>query len=145
MTKKNNKKIKVYSAFDKPEDTGYDFYDPLSPVQQYFKDECDINNIVAYWSRTGDYNAFNPNRPSRYVDCSIVQDFESALNTLIKAEDILKTMSPADRLRFQDDPVAFIEHFSDPTNSEELEKIVNSKEKLETTPPTENSQVGDSQ
>ena len=133
-------KVKVYSAFDRPTSQGYDFFDPLSPVQQYFRDESDINNIVAYWSRTGDYNAFNQNRPSRYVDCSIVQDFESALNTLIKAEDILKTMSPADRLRFQDDPVAFIEHFSDPAHSSELEKLVNSKENIETSLPSETSQ-----
>lgn len=138
MVKKDNKvnKIKVYSAFDKPEHPGYDFYDPRSPVQQYFRDESDVNNIVAYWTRTGDYTAYSHQRPARYVDCSVLQDFEHALNTIVKAEDILSNMDPVERLKFQDDPIAFIEHFADPVNKESFEKVLSSQE----SPAAEGSQ-----
>lgn len=116
------KKVKVYSSFDKPDHEGYDFYDEMCPVQQHFRDQSDINFIVDYWTRTGNYSSVNAN-PARYVDCTIVQDYQSALDTLCKADEILQTMTPQQRMKFHDDPVAFIEYFSDPVHYEELKAL----------------------
>ncbi|ALS03800.1 VP3 [Gokushovirus WZ-2015a] len=116
------KKVKVYSAFDRPDHEGYDFFDEMSPVQQHFRDQSDINFIVNYWSRTGNFSSVNP-IPARYVDCTAVQDYQNALDTLCKADEILEAMTPQQRLRFHNDPIAFIEYFSDPANIDELKAL----------------------
>lgn len=122
------KKVKVYSAFDRPDHEGYDFFDEMSPVQQHFRDQSDINFIVDYWTRTGTFSSINPN-PARYFDCTVVQDYQSALDTLCKADEILESMTPQQRAKFHNDPVAFIEYFSDPSNFDEL-KALESKASL---------------
>lgn len=119
------KKVKVYSAFDKPDHEGYDFFDEMSPVQQHFRDQSDVNYIVDYWSRTGTFNSVNSN-PAKYVDCTVVQDYQKALDILSDADRILESLPPAQRLKFHDDPVAFVEYFSDPANSAEFEALVSS-------------------
>lgn len=116
------KKVKVYSAFDRPDHEGYDFFDEMSPVQQHFRDQSDINYIVDYWTRTGNFNSVNPS-PARYVDCTVVQDYQSALDTLCKADEILDSMTPQQRAKFHNDPVAFIEYFSDPSKADELRSL----------------------
>lgn len=116
------KKVKVYSAFDRPDHEGYDFFDEMSPVQQHFRDQSDINFIVDYWTRTGNFNSVNPS-PARYVDCTVVQDYQNALDTLCKADEILESMTPQQRAKFHNDPVAFIEYFSDPSKIDELKVL----------------------
>lgn len=116
------KDYKVYSMFDVPDHDAYDFSDENSPVVQYFRDEADINNIVHLWSN-GAIPA--PSRvPPRYVDCTQVEDFQYALDVLCEAEDILDSMSPAQRSRFHDDPVTFVEYFSDPAHEKEYEALM---------------------
>lgn len=114
------KKVKVYSAFDKPDHEGYDFFDEMSPVQQHFRDQSDVNYIVDYWSRTGTFNSVNSS-PAKYVDCTVFQDYQKALDILSDADRILESLPPAQRLKFHDDPVAFVEYFSDPAHVEEFE------------------------
>lgn len=116
------KKVKVYSAFERPDHDGYDFFDEMSPVQQHFRDQSDINFIVDYWTRTGNFNSVNPGS-ARYVDCTVVQDYQSALDTLCKADEILDSMTPQQRARFHNDPIAFIEYFSDPSKIDELKAL----------------------
>lgn len=117
------KNIKVFSAFDVPEVEGYDFRDENCPVVQYFRDEADINNIVYLWSEGR--AAPSPARlPARYVDCTQIEDFQHALDVLCDAEEILDSMSPVQRAKFQDDPVAFVEYFSDPANKQEYESLL---------------------
>lgn len=140
-----SKKVKVYSAFDRPDHKGYDFFDEQSPVQQHFRDQADVNFIVDYWTRTGNYTSVNPN-PPRYVDCSVVQDYQSALDTLCRADEILESMTPQQRAKFHNDPVAFVEYFSDPANSDELRLFEASSLKnqdAERAPSSGVTQVGD--
>lgn len=112
---------KIFSAFDVPDHEGYDFTDDNCPVVQYFKQEADINNIVHLWSNG---NIPMPSRvPPRYVDCTQIEDFQYALDVLCDAEEILDSMTPAQRSKFQDDPVSFIEYFSDPENHKEFETL----------------------
>lgn len=115
------KDYKIFSAFDVPEHSGYDFTDDNCPVVQYFRQEADINNIVHLWSNG---NIPMPTRvPPRYVDCTQIEDFQHALDVLCDAEEILDSMSPAQRSKFQDDPVSFIEYFSDPEHQKEYESL----------------------
>lgn len=113
--------VKIYSAYELPDAEAYDFRDEDCPVVQYLRDESDVNNIVSLWSKGV---LPSPNRlPQRYVDCTQIEDFQHALDVLCDAEDILDQMTASQRARFQDDPVSFIEYFSDPAHEEEFRNL----------------------
>lgn len=115
------REYKIFSAFDVPDHEAYDFSDDNCPVVQYFRDESEINNIVRLWSNGA---VPPPSRiPPRYVDCTQIEDFQHALDVLCDAEEMLDSMTPAQRSRFQDDPVSFIEYFSDPEHHKEFESL----------------------
>lgn len=123
------KSVKVYSAFDIPDHEGCDFFDENSPVIQYFRDESDINNIVHLWSQ-GRVDPTPTRIPARYVDCTQIEDFQHALDVLCDAEEILDTLSPAQRAKFHDDPVSFVEYFSDPSHEKEFLALTGSTSSL---------------
>lgn len=116
MSKDKKRKVKVYSAFAEPVVDGFDFYDDESPVQQHLRDESDINYIVNFWSRqgvplaqipSGRRPAHHPDAP--FVDSTVLQSYEQALNTLLSAEQILDSFTPEQRRRFNDDPIEFMQ------------------------------------
>jgi phage internal scaffolding protein len=92
-----------------------------SLTQQHFKDETDINNILRQFNITGllPENALSP----RYGDFTGINDYHSALNAVIAAEDGFMAL-PADlRARFSNNPEELINFLDNPQNKDEAIRL----------------------
>ena len=88
-----------------------------SLTQQQFRDECDINNIVDQFMKTG----VMPDsvRMPQFVDYTGVFDFQSAQNAIRQADESFASMPARVRSRFHNSPQEFLEFFADPSNGPE--------------------------
>jgi len=76
-----------------------------------FKDECDINKIVAKYKRTG-YLAPVLN-PPRYLDVSEVQDYQAALEVTRRAEMAFRALDAKIRAECLNDPAVFVQKLAE--------------------------------
>lgn len=107
-----------------------------SLTQQHFKDETDINNILRQFNITGllPENALSP----RYGDFTGINDYQSALNAVIAAQDEFMAL-PADlRARFNNNPEELINFLDNSDNRDEAirlglvdQKLVENEVKIE--------------
>lgn len=97
-------------------------FDPsTSRTKQSFKDECDVNNIMARFQRTGIVE-FAQRFQARYGDVRGV-DFASAMNVIAEAREMFAAMPAKLRDRFGNDPARFLEFVQDPENRDEARKL----------------------
>lgn len=87
-------------------------------TKQEFKNECDINYMLATYQRTGIMPPVNPNL-ANYGDFSTVPDFHAALNQVKEAEIAFAALPSGVRSRFKNDPGELIDFLSDPENNAE--------------------------
>ena len=97
-------------------DTGED-----AVTQQCFKDECDINILLAKFAVTGQLP--ENVRVPQYVDFEEAFDFQSSMNVIRAAEEAFNAMPAEVRDRFQNDPGRFLEFANDASNYEEALKM----------------------
>lgn len=93
------------------------FCEDESLTVQADRDDADINVIVKRFGVTG----ILPQRlsPPTYGDFTGINDYQSALNAVINAEDAFMQF-PADvRSRFKNDPQSMLEFLADPANRDE--------------------------
>lgn len=95
-------------------DTGTD-----SMTQQSFAAECDINNIMAKWEKTGVLTHVRSSEPF-YGDFLETFDYHSAVNAVHQANDFFMSLPATLRARFGNDAGAFLDFMKDPANQEEL-------------------------
>nr|QJB20737.1 MAG: internal scaffolding protein [Microvirus sp.] len=88
--------------------------DMPSMTQQHFKDECDVNNIIAKFVRTGVLPANC--RPGDYFDCSNITDYQDCLNRVLEAQANFEALPSELRKHFQNDPGVFLEFIQNPDN-----------------------------
>jgi phage internal scaffolding protein len=91
-------------------------------AQQHFKDECDVNRILAKYQRTGlidHVNRFNGD----YADLSDVPDFQASLDAVISAQEAFLTLPSSVRKQFDNDPAAFLDFVHNPDNRDEMVKM----------------------
>ena len=93
----------------------------VSLTQQHFKDECDINNILRQFNVTGllPENALSP----RYGDFTGINDYQTALNQVIAAENEFMALPANIRSRFDNDPAKLIEFLENLENKDEAIKL----------------------
>lgn len=91
-----------------------------SKTRQSFKDECDINNILARYVKTGicDHVA---RRGPEYNDIDPI-DFETAMQIIADATTMFNELPSPTRLAFNNDPREFLTYVQDPANASELHK-----------------------
>ena len=92
-------------------------------VKQAFKDECDVNRIMAKYRKIGlldhvavhkgDYGDYT-NSPTSYHD---------AVNQVLAAEEMFLTVPSKIRAQFANDPGQFLSYVSNPENKEALIKM----------------------
>lgn len=92
-----------------------------SKTKQAFKDECDINNIVARYKRTGAIDHFAEHGP-QYGDFT-GPTFTDAMNTVTAANRMFQDLPANLRKRFENDPVQFLDFVQDPANAEEMYQL----------------------
>ena len=83
------------------------------------KAECDINNILAHYAKTGLLTPVHQ-RPGMFVDVSEVGDYRQAIHNIRGAEELFMQLPSVVRGRFENDPGAFLDFASDPANTDEM-------------------------
>lgn len=91
-----------------------------SMTRQEAKDECDINNIMKKFERTGMLDHRNQFQ-GQYGDyTNVPTDYHSAMNQVVAAEEMFLTVPAKVRAKFGNDPGAFLAFVSDPKNQDEM-------------------------
>lgn len=100
--------------------SGVDFSHSPSRAQQHFRDETDINVMVQRFQRTG----VPPVPPvPAMAEFNQIFDFQSAMDTVVKAKQAFAALPSKVRSRFQNDPGQFLEFFNDPSNADEAVRL----------------------
>jgi len=91
-------------------------------TQQNFKDECDINNIMAQYSKTGQFTHVT-SRQGQYADFSSITDYQEMLDTVRYADQAFMTLPAQVRARFGNDPGKLLAFVQDDANYDEGVKL----------------------
>jgi len=97
------------------------------------RDECNINNIMAKYQRTGTISHINKYE-GQYGDFPAV-DYRTALETVKQAEAMFNDLPAKARAKFGNDPATFLEYVQDPKNLEEMRETGLAPAKPKETPP----------
>lgn len=93
-----------------------------SMTQQSFKDECDINNIMAKYERTGIVDHVSQFQ-GQYGDFIGFPDYHTAMNAIRQADEMFMTLPSSIRERFNNSAEAFLQFAQDPDNYEEMVRM----------------------
>lgn len=91
-------------------------------AQQHFKDECDINVIMAKYRTTGLVSHVQKNQ-GRFADVSQFTTFHDASLRLLEARDFFRGLPANLRAEFGNDPARFLDFMGDPSNMEEIRRL----------------------
>lgn len=108
-------------AFVDYDDKGITFTEP-SLTHQSFLEECDFNNVLQKWQKSGLITHINPNTPI-YADVSQFGDYQSSLELIRSAQAQFDALPSSVRDRFDNDPSKLIAFLNDPDNRAEAEKL----------------------
>lgn len=103
------------------DDKGMVFTEP-SLTHQSFLEECDFNNVLHKWQKSGLITHINPNMPM-YADVSQFGDYQSSLELIRSAQAQFDALPSSIRDRFDNDPSKLIAFLNDPANRAEAEKL----------------------
>lgn len=84
--------------------------------------DCDVNNIMAKYRKTGVFPEVRPGQPV-YADFSTTADYHTSLNQVIEAQEAFDLLPAHIRERMGNDPGALIDFVNDPANQEEGEQL----------------------
>lgn len=110
----------IHSRYNLPPNPGYKNNEP-SMTQQQFKDEADINNIMARYQKTGvlvDPLTQTMRKPM-FDDFSELGDFRDHQQAVIDAQELFMQLPSRLRARFENDPAELLQWLSNPVNKEE--------------------------
>lgn len=114
--------IKIYSRYDVPESKGVVFTEPTS-TQQQFRDETDINKIVARAIQTGDATVFTTTERGQFYDCTTFNDYQDALQRIADVDEDFYSLPSSVRKYFDNDPDNYVEFMSDPDNHDKAVEL----------------------
>lgn len=122
-------RVKVQTIFDHEKEP--------SLTQQHHKDQCDVNKIIARAKKGAAITHLNPYQ-GQYQDLTLLPDYATALNTVIKANEAFMALPATVRDEFAHDPEKLIKFVADEKNYERaLELGLVSKRKPVDTPTPE--------
>lgn len=98
-----------------------DCNDENCKVQQHYKEECNINNIVRKIAK-GFVPPMVAQRPF-YADVSGVEDYQTSLTKVVKAQQQFDMLPANIRAKFFNRPENLIEWLQDENNRSEAEKL----------------------
>lgn len=94
----------------------------ISKTKQQFKDECDVNNILKKFMKTGVW-PYETSAPPAYGDFTNIPDYQESLHYVIKAQDHFAGLSARVRERFMNDTGRFLEFMANNDNYDEALKL----------------------
>lgn len=93
-----------------------------SLTKQAFKNQVNINTIMAKYRKTGMIEHVNGEQPF-YGDVSDIKSYQDACNIVAKAEELFYGMSSDIRKRFENDPAKLIAFLQDEKNLDEARQL----------------------
>jgi len=90
-------------------------------TKQSFKDECDINLIMAKYQKTGAITHVNKYGANYEFATSI--DFTEAMQLVVTAQEMFNGLPSSIRTRFENDPAEFLDFVQDANNVPEMRKM----------------------
>lgn len=90
-------------------------------TKQAFKDECDINQIMARYQKTGVID-FVTKHQARYGDVTGM-DFQESMQLVAQAQSMFNDLPSGIRNRFENDPAKFMDFVHDPKNASEMAEM----------------------
>lgn len=88
-----------------------DFSESPSMTKQSFKSECDINNILIKYQKTGVFDHVQKYEP-QYFDATET-DYHDAMNTVVSANEMFEDLPSKAREFFNNDPAMFLKFFDE--------------------------------
>jgi len=120
MSKKKNPFV-IRSAYGPKERLG-DIGDlGVSLTKQSFTEECDINNILKKYQKTGAIDHVNKHEASYGYATS--HDFQSALETIKRGRIMFEELPSSIRTKFENDPAKFLDFVQDNNNLKEMQEL----------------------
>lgn len=118
--------------------------DTSQRAKQSFKEECDINNILARARETGTVTHVNE-RPGQYMELPDNLTFHESLNAVIRAQEAFEDLPSEIRRRFGNDPALFLDFVHDEENYDEMVELGLVYREVEPSPPAggDNAPLGD--
>lgn len=105
------KKLKISLSIDPDDDL----------AQQEFKDESDINTIMARYMKTGQLDYVNKHQP-QYAEVDAI-DFQEAMETVAKGKSMFAALPSDVREKFHNSPAEFLEFINDEKNAEQAARM----------------------
>lgn len=93
-----------------------------SRTKQSFKKECDINEILRQFRRTGLISHVE-RQQGFYGDFIGATTYHDALNLIHDAQDMFMTVPAHIRAKFENDPAKFLDFVHDPDNIDEMREL----------------------
>ncbi len=90
-----------------------------SRAKQSFKQECDINQIMKKFKKTGLITHTNTHK-GNYGDFIGATDYHNSLNQIHAAQDAFATVPSEIRAKFDNDAGLFLDFVQDPENRDEM-------------------------
>ena len=90
-------------------------------TQQQFKEECDVNNILAKYRKTGLVTHLSKHQ-GKFGDFSSLEDYQTSIGKIQEAQQSFLQLPSELRSKFENDPAKLIEFLSDANNDEEAVK-----------------------
>lgn len=94
----------------------------VSLTKQAFKDECDINNIMRKYERTGVLDHVGMSVP-QYGEYMGSLSYQESLNAILYAQDQFSALPAELRERFGNDPAQLLAFMEDSKNLDEAVKL----------------------
>lgn len=92
--------------------------DDATRTQQQFRDECDLNVLMARYVKTGTLP--QSTRKALYGDFTTATDYQEAQNTILHARDQFAALPAKVRDRFKNSPAEFLSFVANPKNLDEM-------------------------
>jgi len=93
----------------------------VSLTKQSFTRECDINNIMAKYQKTGTIDHVNKHQGSYGYATS--DDFQTALETVARGRRMFEELPSSIRTKFENDPAKFLDFVQDKNNLKEMQEL----------------------
>lgn len=122
MSKITNYSSPFQSILNKHHSYSLIFPDNSRWTKQSFKDECDINTIMARYQSTGEMPDVSAIAP-QYLDVTTGFDFQAMNDQVVEAKNLFAQLPSVLRSRFANDPGAFLDYCADPDNEPEMRKL----------------------
>lgn len=98
------------------------FFPAQGRTKQSFKNECDINTIMARYQHTGILPDMLQTKQGQYLDVTGI-DYQEAMQVVAGANSLFEELPSSIRSRFENDPAQFLEFTSNENNRQEMAEM----------------------